>query len=219
MDFRGRESDLLEAVVQRMIDNQVVGWFQGRMEFGPRALGGRSILANPMDSAMQKRVNERVKRREGFRPFAPSVLAEHAGEHFDLTAESPFMLETCQVISALDLPAITHVDGTARPQTVDPAVNPKFAALIQAFYQRTGCPILLNTSFNIRGEPIVCTPVDALFGMVRANLDVLVLGDFLIDRTMLPHNWEALFRAWQGDERRAHDNQQSAIRENLYTFV
>jgi carbamoyltransferase len=218
-DYRGREVELLEAVVDRLVDNQVIGWFQGRMEFGPRALGARSILANPMDPEMQARLNERVKRREGFRPFAPSVLAEHAIEHFDLTTTSLFMLETCEVTSSLDLPAITHVNGTARPQTVDSKIAPRFAALIEAFYHRTDCPILLNTSFNVRREPIVCTPVDALFGMVRANLDVLVLGDFLIDRTMLPENWEALFRAWQGDERRIHEKRHSPLRENLYTFV
>jgi carbamoyltransferase len=219
LDYRGREAELLEAVVDRLAANQVVGWFQGRMEFGPRALGARSILANPMEPGMQGRVNERVKRREGFRPFAPSVLAEQAREHFDLAVPSPFMLETCRVTSALELPAITHVNGTTRPQTVDSAVNPRFAALLTAFYQRTGCPILLNTSFNVRGEPIVCTPVDALFGMVRANLDALVLGDFLIDRAMLPGNWEALFRAWEGDERRVRRKRPSALRENLYTFV
>lgn len=219
LDFRSREAELLEAVVDRLVANKVVGWFQGRMEFGPRALGARSILANPMDSGMQALVNERVKRREGFRPFAPSVLAEHAAEHFDLTKPSPFMLETGNVTSDLHLPAITHVNGTARPQTVDPKTNPRFYALIQAFYRKTNCPILLNTSFNIRGEPIVCTPVDALFGMVRANLDTLVLGDFLIDQTMLPDNWEALFRAWEGDERQVGEKQQSALRENLYTFV
>jgi carbamoyltransferase len=172
-----------------------------------------------MDPGMQGRVNERVKRREGFRPFAPSVLAEQAREHFDLAVPSPFMLETCRVTSALELPAITHVNGTTRPQTVDSAVNPRFAALLTAFYGRTGCPILLNTSFNVRGEPIVCTPVDALFGMVRANLDALVLGDFLIDRAMLPDNWEALFRAWEGDERRIRQERPSALRENLYAFV
>jgi carbamoyltransferase len=219
LDYRGREAELLEAVVDRLAANDIVGWFQGRMEFGPRALGARSILANPMDPEMQARLNERVKRREGFRPFAPSILADHAAEHFDLTTPSPFMLETCQVKSPLSLPAITHINGTARPQTVDPKVSPRFAALIEAFYHRTNCPILLNTSFNIRREPIVCTPVDAVFGMVRANLDSLVLGDFLIDRTMLPDNWEALFRAWEGDKRRAHQKQQSPLRENLYTFV
>lgn len=223
LDYRGREGELLEAVAERLAANEVAGWFQGRMEFGPRALGARSILANPMDPEMQERLNKRVKRREGFRPFAPSVLVEHAAEHFDLTGPSPFMLETCQVTSALDLPAITHVNGTARPQTVDgfttEAVHPRYAALIEAFYRRTNCPILVNTSFNVRGEPIVCTPVDALFGMVRANLDVLVLGDFLIDRAMLPDNWEALFRAWEGDERRARDKRPSALQENLYTFV
>ncbi len=219
IDYRGREGELLEAVVDRLAANEVVGWFQGRMEFGPRALGNRSILANPMDPEMQGRVNERVKRREGFRPFAPSVLAGQAAEHFDLAAQSPYMLETCLVTSTLDLPAITHVNGTARPQTVDAATNPRFFALIEAFYRRTNCPILLNTSFNVRGEPIVCTLIDAIFGMVRAKLDALILGDFLIDRAMLPDNWEALFRAWQGDGRQARDRRQSALRENLYTFV
>ena len=160
-----------------------------------------------------------IKKREAFRPFAPSVLAEHTADHFALDHPSPFMLETCRVASPLALPGITHVDGSARPQTVDRAHNPRFAALLEAFYRRTGCPMLINTSFNVRGEPIVCTPADALWCMGRSGLDALVLEDFLIDRVMLPDTWEPLLAAWQGRRRSAFSQRKSAIEESLYTFV
>src|SRR5262249_46555062 len=150
---RGREDQLVQAVVDWLIAGKVIGWFQGRMEFGPRALGARSILADPRHPEMRDRINALVKKREAFRPFAPAVLELKAKEHFALDHPSPFMLETCQTISPIDLPATTHVDGSARVQTVDPEVNRRFAALLEEFYQRTGCPILLNTSFNMRGEP------------------------------------------------------------------
>jgi carbamoyltransferase len=159
------------------------------MEFGPRALGARSILADPRIPTMRDHINSLVKKREGFRPFAPAVLAECAAEHFKLDHPSPFMLETAQVHSKLDLPAITHVDSSARVQTADSVSNPRFHRLLQAFNRATGCPILLNTSFNLRGEPIVCSPVDAIRCFVQANLDVLVLGDFLIDREQVPARW------------------------------
>ncbi|MCP4410807.1 MAG: carbamoyltransferase, partial [Gammaproteobacteria bacterium] len=180
---------LLDAVVDRLVDGRVVGWFQGRMEFGPRALGARSILADPRRPEMRDLVNARVKQRESFRPFAPAVLEEHCAEHFDLDHPSPFMLETCRVTSPLDLPAITHIDGSARVQTVDLENNRRFALLLEAFYRRTGCPILLNTSFNMRGQPIVCEPIDAIVCFLQSRLDCLVLEDFLIDSSAVPQSW------------------------------
>jgi carbamoyltransferase len=183
------QAELVDDVAARLARGEVVGWFHGAMEFGPRALGSRSILADPRDPAMRDRVNRFVKKREAFRPFAPAVLREEAREHFDLDHDSPFMLETCQVRSSISLPAITHVDGSARPQTVDAATHPRFHALLSAFKRRTGCPILLNTSFNLRGEPIVCSPVDALLCFVRSDLDCLVLEDLLLDRRDVPPQW------------------------------
>ena len=188
-DFAGREGELLDAVVERLLAGQAVAWFQGRMEFGPRALGCRSILADPRRPEIRDRLNRRIKQREGFRPFAPSVLVDHAAAHFALDHPSPFMLETCPVRSPLALPAVTHVDGSARPQTVDPRRLPRFAALLAAFHRRTGCPLLLNTSFNVDGEPIVCTPEDALRSMAAARLDALVLGDHLVDLDAIPAAW------------------------------
>jgi carbamoyltransferase len=196
-DFRGREPALLAAVAERLERRQIVGWFHGALELGPRALGGRSLLANPQDPEARRRLNRLVKRREDFRPFAPSVLAEHAAEHFALDHPSPYMLETCAVVSPLALPAVTHVDGSARPQTVDPADAPRFAALLRELGRRTGCPIVVNTSFNTRGEPIVCSPVDALMTMARSGIDALVLEDFLIDAAALPPHWADLLPAWQ----------------------
>ncbi len=202
-------------VADRLVTGAVVAWFQGRMEFGPRALGARSIIANPLLPEMRERLNEQVKYRESFRPFAPCVLAQHATDHFDLTDDSPFMLKTCAVQSPLDLPAITHVDGTARPQTVDPASQPRLAALLTAFHARTGCPILLNTSFNLRGEPIVCTPADALLCFARSDIDLLVLENCVIERAELPANWREQARQWHA----ANAPTGYAIDERLYTFV
>ncbi len=218
-DFRGHEPELLEAVVDRLERGEVVGWFHGPMEIGPRALGGRSLLADPRDPQMRDRINRLVKKREAFRPFAPSVLAAHAAACFDLDHPSPYMLETCAVTSPLDLPAITHVDGSARPQTVDPAVSPRFAALLEAFRRRTGCPLLVNTSFNVRGEPIVASPVDALSCMGVAGFDSLVLEDFLIDRASLPASWADLLPAWREHARSGFAREDGAISANLYTFV
>ncbi len=218
-DFRGRERDLLEAVAVRLERGQVVGWFHGPLELGPRALGGRSLLADPRDPQMRDRLNRLVKKREAFRPFAPSVLAGHAAEHFDLDHPSPYMLETCRVVSPLDLPAVTHVDGSARPQTVNPEVSPRYAALLEAFRRRTGCPLLVNTSFNVRGEPIVASPVDALSCMGVSGIDAVVLEDFLIDRAMLPANWADLLPAWRERSRSGFARGKSAISEDLYTFV
>jgi carbamoyltransferase len=192
MDFRGRWDHLLDATVDRLVDGRVVGWFSGRMEFGPRALGSRSILADPRIPDMRDRINRFVKKREAFRPFAPAILAEKASLHFDIDHSSPFMLETCMVKSPLALPAITHVDGSARIQTVDRRSSPRFAALLERFEKRTGCPILLNTSFNMRGEPIVCTPVDAIMCFVRSKVDCLVLEEFLLDRAGIAPIWESM---------------------------
>ena len=191
-DFQGRESELLSAAVERLICGEVIGWFQGRMEFGPRALGARSILADPRVPGMRDRINALVKKRESFRPFAPAVLESKAHFHFDLDHASPFMLETCQVTSQLALDAITHVDNSARVQTVNKKTNPRFARLLELFEERTGCPILLNTSFNLRDEPIVCTPVDAVWCFTRTDLDALVIEDFIIDRSGL--GWWDQFR-------------------------
>ena len=153
------------------------------MEYGPRALGNRSILADPRHPGMRDRVNSMVKKREAFRPFAPTVLEDKVREHFDINHPSPFMLETCQVISPLELPAIKHINGSARIQTINKEVNPLYADPILEFEIFTGCPILLNTSFNVRGQPIVCTPEDAMECFITTNIDNLVLGDFLIDRS------------------------------------
>ncbi len=222
-DFRGREAELLAAVAERLGRRQIVGWFQGALEFGPRALGGRSLLANPQDPEARQRLNRLVKQREAFRPFAPSVLAEHAAEHFALDHPSPFMLETCAVVSPLALPAVTHVDGSARPQTVDPADAPRFAALLRELGRRAGCPIVVNTSFNTRGEPIVCSPVDALMTMARSGIDALVLEDFLIDCAALPPHWAALLPAWQERLTSAFaggaPGDATSIAPDLYTFV
>ena len=197
LDFRGREPELLKATVQRLASQQVVGWFQGRMEFGPRALGARSILADPRNSEMRNRINAMVKKRESFRPFAPAVLEEKAHLHFDLDHASPFMLETCPVTSSLDLPAVTHVDRSARVQTVSAADNPRFSKLLAAFEAQTGCPVLLNTSFNLRGEPIVCTPENALLRFLLSSIDVLVIEDFLVDRSGFPTAYDSLRNYYQ----------------------
>ncbi|HEV8585231.1 MAG TPA: carbamoyltransferase C-terminal domain-containing protein [Methylomirabilota bacterium] len=210
-DFRGREAALLDAVADRLAAGRVVGWFQGRMEFGPRALGNRSILADPRDATMRDRVNALVKKREAFRPFAPAVLEAHASLHFELDHPAPFMLETCRVRSPLALPAITHVDGSARVQTVDAETNPRFHRLLEAFERRTGCPILLNTSFNLRGEAIVCSPADALLCFLRSGLDTLVLGDHLLDRAGLPPSWTR----WFGEPGAAA----AAVPDSVYTLL
>jgi len=217
LDFRSRTAELLEAVVDRLARGEVVGWFHGAMEMGPRALGARSLLADPRDPGMRDRLNRLVKKREAFRPFAPSVLADRAAEHFALDHPSPFMLETCAVTSPLELPAVTHVDGSARPQTVDPAVAPRYAALLEAFRRRTGCPLLVNTSFNVAGEPIVASPVDALFSLGTSGIDALVLEDFLLDRAGLPDGWGERLAAWRAPQQSS--GPRSAISEELYTFV
>jgi carbamoyltransferase len=214
LDYRGREEKLIEATVERLAEGKVVGWFQGAMELGPRALGARSLLADPRRPEMRERMNALVKKREAFRPFAPSILLPEAGRHLDLDHASPFMLETCALRSPLDLPAVTHVDGSARPQTVDPRLSPRFARLLEAFGRRTGCPLLVNTSFNVRDEPIVCTPEDALACMVRSGIDALAIEEFLADRSGIPPELVDLV-----SHRDRLASRQSSIHAALYTFV
>jgi carbamoyltransferase len=180
---------LAEATAERLERGEILGWFQGRMEFGPRALGNRSILADPRPADMRTRVNMLIKKREGFRPFAPAVIADRASEYFEVDRgdEETFahMLFVVPVRPAYRaaLPAITHVDGTARVQTVTRAVNPRFHELLTAFAARTGLPVLLNTSFNVKGQPIVCTPEEAVDTFQAARLDALVIGDYLVTRS------------------------------------
>jgi carbamoyltransferase len=177
---------LAAAAAERLARGEILGWFQGRMEFGPRALGNRSILADPRPADMRTRVNMLIKKREGFRPFAPAVIAERASEYFQLEAgdEETFahMLLVVPVRPAhrASLPAITHVDGTARVQTVTRSTNARFYEVLKAFEARSGVPILLNTSFNVKGQPIVCTPTEALDTFLAARLDALVIGDFIV---------------------------------------
>ena len=193
---------LIEHVASALAEDKAVGWMQGRMEFGPRSLGGRSIIADPRSPKMQKQLNLKVKYRESFRPFAPSVLREHVGEWFNHETDSPYMLLVADVhkdkrleISEEDgalfgveklnvprstVPAITHVDYSARIQTVHSETNPRYHALISKFYQKTGCPLVVNTSFNVRGEPIVCTPMDAFKCFMGTELDVLAVGNYLL---------------------------------------
>jgi carbamoyltransferase len=196
----------LEALVDRVADlmaaENVIGWLHGRMEFGPRALGARSIVGDARSRKMQTTMNVKIKFRESFRPFAPSVLRERVQEFFELDADSPYMLLVAPVqqdkrravedngFHGLDklksirsiVPAITHVDYSARVQTVSKEGSPAYHRLIERFYEKTGCPVIVNTSFNVRGEPIVCTPEDAYRCFTRTNMDYLVLGSFLIDK-------------------------------------
>ncbi|HDY86193.1 MAG TPA: carbamoyltransferase [Methylophaga aminisulfidivorans] len=189
-DYRGNEEELVKFTAARISEGAVIGWFQGRMEFGPRALGARSILADPRLANMRDKINSLVKMREAFRPFAPAVMAEKANEHFALDYPSPFMLQTCDVESLIDLPAITHVDNSARVQTVTAESNKRFHSLLREFDALTDCPIILNTSFNVRGEPVVRTPLDALTCFVRASIDYLILGDFIISQADIPEMWK-----------------------------
>jgi carbamoyltransferase len=193
------EEKLIEATVDALIEEKAVGWHQGRMEFGPRALGNRSILGDPRSRTMQKTLNLRVKYRESFRPFAPSVLHEDVADWFDHDGDSPYMLVVADVarkrrtplsdadaarvgtdkVNAVrsEIPAVTHVDYSARLQTVHRETNPRYHALISAFKAKTGCPVLVNTSFNVRGEPIACTPEDAFRCLMGTEIEVLVVGD------------------------------------------
>ncbi len=198
----------LERVAGYLADDKIVGWFDGRMEFGPRALGARSILGDPRSPKMQADMNIKIKFREGFRPFAPSVLRERVSEYFELDRDSPYMLivapvkrERCIPLTAeqrelwgidklnvarSDIPAVTHIDYSARIQTVTPDTNRRYHALITAFERKTGCPVVVNTSFNVRGEPIVCTPEDAYRCFMRTNIDALVLGPCVLEKAAQP---------------------------------
>jgi carbamoyltransferase len=179
-----RVSDQATAAAQMLADGKILGWFQGRMEFGPRALGSRSILADPRDPGMNAKVNNAVKFREWWRPFAPSMLSEAASEYIESATDSPFMILTAQVRPEKRgvIPSVTHVDGSARPQTVERDVNPLYWRLIQQFGERTGVPVVLNTSFNLRGEPIVCTPTDAIRTFFSSGMDALVIGNFVVEK-------------------------------------
>ncbi|MCG3172313.1 MAG: Decarbamoylnovobiocin carbamoyltransferase [Myxococcota bacterium] len=179
-----RPANLEEMVAERITAGAIVGWSQGRAEYGPRALGQRSILADPRGGGMKDRLNSRVKHRESFRPFAPSVLAEHAREVFDFRGDSPFMLRAHPVRPEwrARVPAITHVDGTARIQTVSREASPRYHALISAFHRLTGVPLLVNTSFNVQGQPMVLSPREALECFFTTGIDVLVLEDFVLEK-------------------------------------
>jgi carbamoyltransferase len=201
-------SDLTAQVSKKIADGNIVGWFQGRMEFGPRALGNRSILGDPRNPAMQKMLNLKIKSREEFRPFAPSVLLEDLQYYFNTTVPSPYMLFVAALQDPLrhpepghyeqlsmydrlyhvrsDVPAVTHVDYSARIQTVTRESNPEFFQLLCDFKAMTGCGMLINTSFNVRGEPIVCTPQEAYAGFMRTRMDFLVMGKFLFNRNEQP---------------------------------
>ena len=196
------KKELIELVAQQLSQEKAVGWMRGRMEFGPRALGNRSIIGDPRSPKMQKQLNLKVKYRESFRPFAPSVLREHVSNWFDLDIDSPYMLLVANVlkdkcyemseddrslfgieklnIPRSDIPAITHIDYSARVQTVHSETNPTYHSLINKFYEITGCPVLVNTSFNVRGEPIVCSPEDAFKCFMGTELDLLVIEDFVL---------------------------------------
>jgi len=178
------DSETLYKVISLEIGRgKIVGWFQGRMEFGPRALGNRSILADPRNTQMKDKINSNVKFRESFRPFAPSVLEEFANTIFDTREKSPYMAATFKLKhDIVDLPAITHVNKTARIQTVSFDFNEKFYGLLSTFYKQTGCPVLLNTSFNVMGEPIVCTPADALKTFMNSGIDLLVINNFIVKK-------------------------------------
>jgi carbamoyltransferase len=202
------DGDMPAKVAELLEEGKVVGWFQGRMEFGPRALGARSIIGDARNSKMQSQMNLKIKYRESFRPFAPSVIVEDVGEYFDLDRASPYMLLVADVkkdirremndeenrlwgidklnVSRSEIPAVTHVDYSARIQTVDRATNPKYHEMISAFKERTGCSVIVNTSFNVRGEPIVMSPEHAYLCFMRTEMDYLVLENFLLDKRDQP---------------------------------
>lgn len=206
---RPADDQFYDTVASHLAEGAVVGWFQGRMEFGPRALGARSILGDPRDTKMQRTMNLKIKFRESFRPFAPAVLLEDAKKYFDIRHESPYMLLVSEINDDIkttaakttegasrslgsindvrsELPAITHVDFSARVQTVSDSRNRPFAELLRSFRDKTGCSVLVNTSFNVRGEPIVCTPSDAYTCFMRTQIDVLALGPFVLQRKLQP---------------------------------
>jgi carbamoyltransferase len=198
------EAAMIGTTADALAGQKAVGWFQGRMEFGPRSLGARSILGDPRSPEMQKTLNLKVKYRESFRPFAPAVLREDVAEWFELDSDSPYMLIVADVlkdkhrpmspaqqalfgidklnVARSEIPAVTHVDYSARIQTVDGKTNPLFHKLLSQFKALTGCPVLVNTSFNVRGEPIVCTPEDAFRCFMGNELDMLVIGNCVLQK-------------------------------------
>jgi len=177
------EDGIIEKTVQAIEDQKVVGWFQGRMEFGPRALGSRTIIADARNPENQDVVNMKIKFRESFRPFAPSVLEERVSDYFEMDCPSPYMLLVAQVREdKREIPAVTHVDGSARIQTVDAVTNPLYHKMIKRFDEKTGCAVIINTSFNVRGEPIVCTPYDGFMCFMRTNMDVLMMDRFYLEK-------------------------------------
>ncbi|HYE85201.1 MAG TPA: carbamoyltransferase C-terminal domain-containing protein, partial [Vicinamibacterales bacterium] len=202
------EEQLVDYVADQMTQEKVIGWLHGRMEFGPRALGGRSIIGDARSSKMQSVMNLKIKFRESFRPFAPAVLREQVGEWFELDGDSPYMLLVADVrgdrrvavapesdalwgieklnVPRSTVPAITHVDYSARIQTVRRETSPLYYDIIAAFHQRTGCPVIINTSFNVRGEPIVCSPEDAYRCFMRSDMDVLVLENYILEKVDQP---------------------------------
>jgi carbamoyltransferase len=178
---------LCQRPAQAVADGQVVGWFQGRMEWGPRALGNRSIVCDPRRADMKDILNSKIKRRESFRPFAPSILREAVGEWFEQDGDVPFMMQVYPIRAdkRAQVPAVTHVDGTGRLQTVTRGANPLYYTLIEAFRDLTGIPMVLNTSFN-ENEPVVCRPVEALDCFLRTKMDMLVCGNWMIQRQEQP---------------------------------
>jgi carbamoyltransferase len=179
-----RVADPAATAAEMLANGKILGWFQGRMEFGPRALGSRSILADPRDPEMNAKVNNAVKFREWWRPFAPSMLSEVASEYLESATDSPFMVLTAQVRPEKRsvIPSVTHVDGSARPQTVERDISSLYWRLINEFGQRTGVPVVMNTSFNLRGEPIVCSPTDAIRTFFSSGMDALVIGNFVVEK-------------------------------------
>ena len=187
-DFTGKEAGLLNRIVGALKDGKVVGWFHGRMEFGPRALGARSILADPRDPNMKFKINELIKRREEFRPFGPVVIDHVANHYFENVTASNYMLYTFNVKHNTNIPAATHVDGSSRPQILHEESNSRLYKLLRLFYNETECGALINTSFNLKGEPIVCSAEDALFCFIRSGLDLLVLDEYVFEKSDIPES-------------------------------
>jgi carbamoyltransferase len=198
------DAQVIETTARALADGLAIGWFQGRMEFGPRSLGNRSIIADPRSASVQRQLNLKVKYRESFRPFAPSVLREDVSDWFEMNVDSPYMLLVADVakdkckpmtkeqehlfgldklnVPKSEIPAVTHVDYSARVQTVHKETNPRYHALISRFKELTGCPVVVNTSFNVRGEPIVCTPEDAFNCLMGTEIELLVVGNCILKK-------------------------------------
>jgi carbamoyltransferase len=182
-----KDDELFRYIARQISQDKIIGWFQGRMEFGPRALGNRSIIANPCNPGMKEILNLKCKKRESFRPYAPVVLQEKVNDYFEGKQFSPFMLLAARVKDdkTTVIPAVTHVDKTARVQTVNKDINPRLWQLIKEFQNITGVAVLINTSFNLRGEPIVCIPEDAISCFKRSQMDCLVLGNYVAEKTQV----------------------------------